>query len=198
MSELGLKSIILKKKNPFRKGAQHKIFKNLIERQFHSERPNTKWCTDFTYMSLTNGTNRYNCSIIDLYDRSIVATLNSNRIDSKFAIETLQLAFSKHKVSKGLILHSDQGSQFCSKEFTEYCSTLKINQSMSRAGCPGDNAVMERFYSTFKNELIYQYHFKTEKELDESVEDYICDWYNHRRPHTYNNGMPPFQARFKM
>ncbi len=66
---------------------------------------------------------------------------------------------------------------------------------MNRTGCPYDNAVMERLYNTFKNELIHQYHFYTEESLDEAIVDYVYDWYNYKRPHTYNNGLPPFHAR---
>jgi len=195
MSELGLKATILRKKQPYVKGVRHKVFDNLINRNFHAEKPNLKWCTDFTYLSLVGGQKRYNCSIIDLYDRSIVATLNSKYIDSTLAEDTLKLALAKHKISENLILHSDQGSQFCSHSFTNLCLEKGITQSMSRAGCPYDNAVMERFYNTFKNELIHQYHFYTEESLDEAIIDYVYDWYNYKRPHTYNNGLPPFHAR---
>lgn len=196
MADLGLKATIRRRKKAYVKGYQHKVFENLIDRDFKSDLPNTKWCTDFTYMKLANGTFRYNCSIIDLYDRKVVATLNSHKIDTNLAIDTLNIAVENNSVPKGLILHSDQGSQFCSKAFVKRCNDLKIKQSMSRAGCPGDNAVMERFYGTFKLELINIFHFYTEEELDEAVEDYVYDWYNYRRPHTYNNDLPPFYARY--
>ena len=196
MDELGLKATIRRRKKPYVRGEQHKVFENLINRDFRANLPNTKWCTDFTYMKLVDGAFRYNCSIIDLYDRKVVASLNSHRIDAQLAIDTLNIAVKNNSIPDGLILHSDQGSQFCSKAFSKHCETLRIQQSMSRAGCPGDNAVMERFYGTFKLELINVFHFYTEKELDVAVDDYICDWYNYRRPHTYNNGLPPFDARY--
>ena len=106
---------------------------------------------------------RYNCSILDLYDRSIVATLNSDYINTELAKATLEKALMEEKPEKGLILHSDQGCQFTSWGFINYCESRGICQSMSKAGCPYDNAPMERFYNTLKNELIYPNPDKPEK-----------------------------------
>jgi transposase InsO family protein len=66
---------------------------------------------------------------------------------------------------------------------------------MSRAGNPYDHAPMAHFYNTMKSELIYQYSFDTDEDLNEAVSEYIFDWYNYRRPHSYNNGLTPFEAR---
>ena len=66
---------------------------------------------------------------------------------------------------------------------------------MSKAGCPYDNAPMERFYNTFKNELIYQNTYYNEESLDEAVNKYVFLWYNHIRPHSHNGGLTPFEAR---
>jgi len=66
---------------------------------------------------------------------------------------------------------------------------------MSRAGNPYDNAPMERFYNTMKSELIHQYSFGNESDLNEAVTDYVHDWYNYRRPHSFNSGLTPFEAR---
>ena len=154
------------------------------------------WFTDFTYMTLTNGTMRYNCSIIDLYDRSVVASENSSFITSFLAVRTLEKALSSAKaIPQNLILHSDQGSQFTSAEFVQYCRELGISQSMSRAGCPYDNAPMERYYNTLKTELIYQHNFETAAELDYAVSEFAYDWYNQVRPHTYNGYLTPFEKR---
>jgi transposase InsO family protein len=80
-------------------------------------------------------------------------------------------------------------------QFVDYCSENKIQQSMSRAGNPYDNAPMERFYNTLKSGLIYKYSFNTDEDLNEAIDDYIFDWYNCRRPHTYNNKLTPNEAR---
>jgi len=194
---LKLKSIVRRKKPCYVKGKAHKIFDNKLDRKFNEvKEKNHIWCTDFTYLFLSNGSKRYNCTIIDLYDRSVIASLNGKSITSQLAIETIKQALSKHKPSKnGLILHSDQGSQFTSKEFTEFCEHMKIEQSMSKAGCPYDNAPMERFYNTLKNELTDLHVYKTDEQLNKSVYDFSFVWYNHGRPHSYNNGLTPYQAR---
>ena len=102
---------------------------------------------------------RYNCSIIDLYDKSVLATLNSKRIDAELAIQTLQIALDRNPVKGKIILHSDQGSQYTSRAFTEFCEGKGIRQSMNKAGCPYDNSPMESFYGTFKSEFIRQNRF---------------------------------------
>lgn len=195
MKELGLRSITRRRKPDYKKGKANKVFPNLLNQNFKADGKNKVWCTDFTYLYLDNGTVRYNCTIIDLFDRSVIASLNGDHITTELAIETVKIAINRHKPKKGLILHSDQGSQFTSKEFNEFCEQSKIQQSMSRAGCPYDNAPMERYYNTLKSERIYHFSYKTKKELDVAVEDFAYIWYNHVRPHSFNNGKTPAQAR---
>ncbi|MGN8833731.1 transposase, partial [Selenomonas montiformis] len=98
-------------------------------------------------------------------------------------------------VSKNLILHSDQGAQFTSREFTEFCESAGITQSMSKAGYPYDNAPMERYFNTLKNEWIYLHDYLAEDDLYASVEEFAYVWYNYVRPHSYNGYKTPFEAR---
>jgi len=195
MQEMGIKATLQKKKLKYTKGHIHKTFDNLLKQNFTTSAPNKVWCTDFTYLELANGKKRYNCSIVDLYDRSVIASKNSKYIDSKLAVDTLKTAIETHKPKPETILHSDQGSQFASVAFTEYCRENKIIQSMSKAGCPYDNAVMERYYNTLKNEFLNHYCFDSETVIDEAINDYAFVWYNYQRPHTYNNKLTPFEAR---
>lgn len=74
--ELSLASICRRKEPNYKKGNAHRLFPNLLKQNFVSSKPNRVWCTDFTYLYLANGTIRYNCTIIDLYDRSAVASEN--------------------------------------------------------------------------------------------------------------------------
>jgi len=166
-------------------------------RQFTVDYPDKFRCTDFTYIPLSDGSMRYNCTIIDLYDRSVIASVNSKNITAVLAIETLSKAISQHPwvLKNGVILHSDQGSQYNSKEFTDYCSAHNITQSMSRAGCPYDNAPMERYFNTLKSELVYQHSYTSDNKLFSDIEDYVLLWYNSVRPHSFNNGLTPWQKR---
>ena len=83
MRELKLRSVVMPKKPRYHKGDCYKKFNDLLKQDFTTSGPNEKWCTDFTYLYLSDGAKRYNCSIIDLYDKSVLATLNSKRIDKE-------------------------------------------------------------------------------------------------------------------
>lgn len=88
-TEMGLHSLVRPKKPGCRRGKPHKVFKNKLQRKFSADRMNQKWCTDFTYLFLKNGEVRYNCSIVDLYDRSVVASVTDRQLTSGLAIRTL-------------------------------------------------------------------------------------------------------------
>lgn len=195
MKELGLRSIVRRKKPDYRKGSAHKVFPDLLNQNFYAEKPNRIWCVDFTYLYLKDGKVRYNCTIIDLYDRSVIATVNGAHITTELALRALLIAVKRHKPAEGLILHSDQGSQFTSKEFVRSCEALFIQQSMSRTGCPYDNAPIERYFNTLKHEQIYLFEYRTERELDAAVAEFAYAWYNRVRPHTFNGGLTPAAAR---
>ena len=165
-AELGLRSIVRPQKTDYEQGKPHKVFENKLQQNFMSDKINQKWCTDFTYLFLKNHDVRYNCSIIDLHDRSVIASITDRHITSDLAIRTLQKALDSQPAIKGeLILHSDQGSQYTSKAFTDFCKSVNVTQSMSKAGYPYDNAPMERYFNTLKNECTNLYEFKTEEEL---------------------------------
>jgi transposase InsO family protein len=93
-----------------------------------------------------------------------------------------------------LILHSDQGRQFASEEFAQFCKKHHIQQSMSKAGCPYDNAPMECFYNTLKNEYFNIHTFKSLEDLNQGIYDFVYVKYNDKRPHRYNGGQPPCAA----
>ena len=115
-----------------------------------------KWCTDFTYLFLKNHEVRYNCTIIDLHARSVVASITDRHITSDLAIRTLKKALESQPVLKGeLILHSDQGSQFTSKAFVEFCESVHVTQSMSKAGYPYDNAPMDCLITPYQEVFVY-------------------------------------------
>lgn len=193
--ELNLHAVTLKKRPKYVHGEKNKVFPNIVKQNFNVAERNTVWCTDFTYIRMANGKMRYNCTVLDLAKREAVATVNSKWINTDLAIKALSKAIEREKPENGLILHSDQGVQFTSWAFTEYCKQQGIVQSMSKAGCPYDNAPMERFYKSFKTELIYLNTFENDEQLDKEVNKYVYVWYNHIRPHSHNGGLTPFEAR---
>ena len=197
-TEMQLVSIFRKKKTYYEYGVAQKVFENKLNQDFNSSEINQKWCTDFTHLFLSDGSKRYNCTIIDLHNRSVVASITDRNITADLAKRTLAKAINSQPgidLSK-LLVHSDQGSQYTSKEFTEFCERLGITQSMSKAGYPYDNAPMERYFNTLKNDLIYQHYYRTEEELYTAVEKFAYVQYNHVRPHSYNNYKPPYEARY--
>jgi len=190
LKELGLKSIARPKKYKYIQGNLNKKFSNLLKRNFKTNKPNIIWCIDFTYFPYDKEKMRYNCTIIDLYNRKVVGSLNSGSIGSELALTTLKMALKRENINNELILHSDQGSQFTSKIFTDYCKENKIIQSMSKAGCPYDNSPMEQFYNTLKTEFYKLYKFSDIKDLDRKTYEFIYVKYNYLRPHSYTNGLP--------
>lgn len=94
-----------------------------------------------------------------------------------------------------MILHSDQGAQYTSKAFIDYCESVYVTQNIRKAGYPYDNAPMERYFNTVKNECTNLYEFETEASLYQTVEEFAPVTYNHVRPHSYNGYRTPYQAR---
>ena len=95
-----------------------------------------------------------------------------------------------------MILHSDQGVQSTSWDFANFCKDNNVIQSMSKAGCPYDNAPMERFYNTFKINFYNVTSFSSVEMMDELTMKYI-NWYNYVRPHSYNDYLTPMEARYR-
>ena len=125
--ELGLKSIVRPKKPAYEYGKAHTTFDNKLNQDFTAKEINNKWCTDFTYLFLANDEVRYNCTIIDLHEISVIASITDRNITSDLAIRTLKKALdSQPKIQEELILHSDQGVQFTSKAFTKFCGRLQV------------------------------------------------------------------------
>ena len=168
---LNLAVIIMRKKPGYTAGKKHKIFNNLLCQNFTVDHKNKVWCTDFTYMRQPNGRFKYNCTIIDLFDRSAISSVNSDYINTDLAKETLKIALKQEKYPKNLILHSDQGQQFASWEFVLFCKEQGITQSMSKAGYPYDNTPMERFFNTFKSCFYYRFTFESVEMLDKKVKE---------------------------
>lgn len=108
--------------------------------------------------------------LLDLYDRSVAASITDRHITTDLAIRTLKKALDSQPAVKGeLILHSNQGAQYTSEAFVEFCRSVHVTQSMSRTGCSYDNAPMERYFNTLKNECINLYEFQTEEAFYQTV-----------------------------
>lgn len=156
---------------------EENIREDLLKRNFNQK----GWVTDITYLQLIrNGKKAYLSTIIDLETRDWIAYKISRKNDNKLVIDTLKEAIGKTKDLNGLVLHSDQGSQYLSTEYKIICESNGINISHSRKGNPLDNAVIESFHSILKKETLYNNSITT---LDEYIQ-LIHDWmifYNTKR-----------------
>ena len=154
-------------------------YDNLLNRDFHADRPNQKWVTDISYIKTAQGF-LYLSVIRDLYDRSIVAYKTSTVQNINLVLNTIKAAKRKEKVTGELQLHSDQGFQYTSQPYFNLTKSYHITPSMSRRGNPYDNALAENFFSILKTECIYRTKIKTFAEARQLIDDYIY-FYNHQR-----------------
>ena len=162
-------------------GQQVHKYKNLLNRDFHADKPNSKWVTDISYIHTNQGV-LYLSMIRDLYDNSIVAYKTGTEQTVNLVLDTIRLAMKqeKKKVAAELQLHSDQGAQYASQAYFELTQTYGITPSMSRRGNPYDNAMAENFFSILKTECIYRRKPATFSQANELIDRYIY-FYNHER-----------------
>ena len=166
------------------------IAPNLLQRQFHVAKPNRYWVGDITYIPTKNGW-LYLATVIDLYSRQIVGWSMSNRMQAKLVNDALLMAIWQRKPEKGLIWHTDRGSQYCAESHRRILAQHQIIQSMSRKGNCWDNAVSESFFGTLKTELTHHYKFKNQQEARNVIFEYIEVFYNRIRTHSANNYLSP-------
>lgn len=192
MKEMGIKAVIRKKRPYYGKKETYVVSKNHLNRDFDTSKPNKKWVTDITYL-IFNGQKLYLSAIKDLYNNEIVAYQMSRRNDLKLVIDTVKKARKKRNVN-GILLHSDQGHQYTSRQYNNLLKRYKIKTSMSRRGNCWDNACMENFFSHFKAECFHLCSFCTAEEVKLAVKRYI-QFYNHQRFQEKLNNLSPYEFR---
>jgi len=152
---------------------------DLLKRDFSVAEINKIWMTDITYL-MCQGKRAYLSTIIDLYNRQVVAYQISKRNDIKLVIDTLNEAIAKQKDVTGLIIHSDQGFQYTSYEYKAICKSKGILISMSRKGTPIDASPIESFHSILKKETLYNNNITSLEEYIILVREWI-EFYNDTR-----------------
>ena len=178
MQKYNLLSVVRRKKYRNYGQALHK-YPNLLNRDFHADRPNQKWVTDISYIHTNQGV-LYLSVIRDLYDNSIVAYKTGTVQNINLVLSTIRAAKRKEKVTAELQLHSDQGFQYTSHQYFKLTKSYGITPSMSRRGNPYDNALAENFFSILKTECIYRQKLKTYEEARLLIDEYI-HFYNYQR-----------------
>ncbi len=156
---------------------------NLLDQDFTAETPDSVWVGDITYVPTQQGW-LYLAVLIDLYNRKVVGWSTSSRMTRQLAIEALQMALDRHHPSKGLIHHTDRGSQYASGDYQKVLADRKIVCSMSRKGNCYDNAVAESFFGLLKTEWVNHYRYRSRCEANQSLFYYIEIFCNRKRRHS--------------
>lgn len=156
---------------------------NLLQQNFAASKPNEKWVSDITYVWTEEGW-LYLAVVMDLYSRMVVGWSMSERMTSKLVMDALQMAIWRRKRPRGVIIHSDRGSQYCSHEYQQLLAKNSFICSMSKRGDCYDNASMESWNHSFKVEAIHGEKFLTRAEAKSHVFDYIDVYYNRKRLHS--------------
>lgn len=165
---------------------------NLLEQQFITTKKNTVWVGDITYIPTKEGT-LYLSTFIDLFTRKVVGWSMSSRIKESIAIDAFLQAYGREQPQSGLVIHTDQGSQYTSYNFRAVIEDHGCILSNSRRGNPYDNAVMESFFKTIKRELINDSKYSNREQAQQDIFKYIEMYYNTERIHSSLGYMTPIE-----
>jgi transposase InsO family protein len=166
------------------------VAENLLNRQFDPATPNQAWTSDITYIRTGSGW-LYLAVVMDLFSRKIVGWAMASHMQTSLVSNALQMALQQRKPPRGLLLHSDRGSQYASDDYQKLLKAHGIVCSMSRKGNCWDNAPMERFFLNLKMERVWQRTYANHSEAIRDITGYIVGFYNTCRLHSKLNYLPP-------
>ncbi|MCM3748507.1 IS3 family transposase [Paenibacillus pasadenensis] len=184
MRENGLRSCVSRTFKVTTTDSKHAlpIAPNVLNQDFSTTAPNQVWVTDITYIPCREG-RLYLASVLDLFTRKIVGWKLADRMTTDLVLAALDQAYRSKKPKKGLIHHSDRGSQYASELYRDRLKQYQMTASMSRKGNCYDNACIESFHSVLKKEFIYCTKFRTKAQAQQEVFEYIELFYNRKRIH---------------
>lgn len=163
---------------------QYPVFDNLLERQFEVLQIDQVYASDVTYIWTQEGW-LYLAVVIDLCSRQVVGWSMSSRMKAQLVCDALTMAIWRRRPQAGLIHHSDRGSQYASQAFRLLLKVYGFKGSMSRKGNCWDNAVVESFFGSLKQEQVQWQHYQTRYEAQQDILEYITMFYNTQRLHSY-------------
>jgi len=200
MQERGLRSCVAKRFRVKTTDSNHDlpIAPNLLNQDFKTAEPNKVWVTDITYIPCREG-RLYLASVLDLCTKEIVGWRLEERMTTELVLGALGDAYQAKRPKKGLIHHSDRGSQYASADYRNRLEKYHMKASMSRKGNCYDNACIESFHSVLKKEFVYCTKFKTKQQAQDEMFQYIEFFYNRKRIHSSLGYVSPvqFAAKFK-
>lgn len=165
---------------------------NLLNRQFQTSAPDVVWTADITYIPTREGW-LYLAVVMDLYTRMIVGWSMDSRMTKELVMNALRMARFRRKPKPGVLHHSDRGSQYCSGDYQALLAECGMVASMSRKGSCWDNAPMESFFNSLKNERVFHEDYETRMQARQDLFDYIEVFYNRKRRHSALHYRSPAQ-----
>lgn len=147
------------------------------------QQPGRVWVSDITYVPTDEGW-LYVAGVLDLYSRRLVGWAFAGSLETHLPLDALRMALGQRAVSSGLLHHSDRGSQYASTAYRSALQEAGVRCSMSRRACCYDNAAMESFWSTLKNELVHRRRFATRAQACAALFEWIEVFYNRQRLHS--------------
>jgi putative transposase len=166
-----------------KRDATHPVAPNVLNREFTATEPNSKWVTDITYIPTTAGW-LYLAVILDVYSRAVVGWSMSNRCDEALAEKALHMAVSRRRPKAGLVHHSDRGCQYTSQAYRHQLEQMGAVVSMSRKGNCWDNAAMESFFGSLKEECVGNTIYPSHEQARRALFEYLEIYYNRIRRHS--------------
>ena len=173
-------------------GKPAQVAPNTLARQFDPAGPNEAWVTDITMIRTYEGW-LYLAVVVDLYSRQVVGWSMQSRVHSELVLKALLMAIWRRRPPRGLLIHSDQGSQYTGSDWRHFVRTHGMICSMSRRGNCHDNAVAESFFQLLKRERVKRRIYLSRAQARADVFDYIEMFYNPKRRHSYNDGLSPVE-----
>lgn len=173
------------------------ISPNHLDRDFYTHHSNIVYVGDITYVPTNEGW-LYLAVVIDIYSRKVVGWSMSHSLYTSLVNDALLMAIKRRNPKRGLIYHTDRGSQYASYEHKSILEKYGIVQSMSKKGDCWDNAVAESFFHSLKTELVHHERFISRAQANEKIFEYIEIFYNRKRLHSSNGYMSPYEYEEKM
>ena len=193
----GLRAQVGYGSKPRHRGGPVGVVGNVLNRDFAPDAPNKAWVTDITYIRTYEGW-LFLAAVMDLYSRQIVGWATAPTMTRDLVLQALLAAVWKRKPGPGVMVHSDQGSQFTSSDWQAFLKAHHMVPSMSRRGNCHDNAVAESFFSALKKERIKRRIYPNRETARSDVFDYIEMFHNPVRRHGSAGGLSPveFERRY--
>lgn len=174
-----------------------RIAPNLLQQNFNVRAPNRVWVADITYIRTQSGW-LYLAAVMDLYARKIVGWALASHMRASLVCAALNMAITTRQPVAGLVVHTDQGSQYASDDYLALLERYQITASMSGRGNCYDNAVMERFFLNLKMERVWQAYYANHQEAVKDISHYIVAFYNSTRLHSSLGYLSPNQFETKL